>query len=162
MLQRNHGNKVMARHLTEHGRRQACKTPGRSGTGPTALQTAVMVVVLIAALANPMSVFGQSKVERTFSEIDQNGDGQVSRTELRMNKFYFFYLRDTDQDKHLSFGETQLSKAAFSAADGDGDGKISGLEFFDARFTQFDVYDTNHDGVLTFEEFENFARLNMR
>ncbi len=152
----------MARHLTERARRQACETPGRSGTGPTALLTAVVVVVLIAVLANPVSVFGQSKAERIFSEFDENGDGQVSRTELRMNKFYFFYLRDTDQDKHLSFGETQLSKAAFSAADGDGDGKISGLEFFDARFTQFDVYDTNHDGVLTFEEFENFARLNMR
>ncbi len=118
--------------------------------------------ILFASTAWAAEDFGQSKVKRTFSEIDQNGDGQVSRTELRMNKFYFFYLRDTDQDNHLSFGETQLSKAAFSAADSDGDGKISGLEFFDARFTQFDAYDTNHDGVLTFEEFENFARLNMR
>ncbi len=121
-----------------------------------------MVVVLLAALVNPVSVFGQTKGEQIFSEIDQNGDGQVSRTELRINKNKVFYMRDTDGDKHLSFGETQLSKAAFSAADGDGDGKISGLEFFDARFTQFDVHDTNHDGVLTIEEFENFTRLNMR
>ncbi len=152
----------MARHLTEHGRRQACKTPGRSGTGPAALLTAVVVVALIAVLVNPVSVLGQSPARQLFSELDTNSDDRVSRVEFRINKMKVFHLRDADKDNHLSFEETRLSKAAFSTADGDGDGKISGLEFIDARFAQFDVYDTNHDGVLTFEEFENFARLNIR
>ncbi len=152
----------MAKPLMEHGRRQACRPPGRSGTGPTALLTAVIATLLIAALANPVSVLGQSPARQLFSELDRNRDDLVSRVEFRINKMKVFYLRDADEDNHLSFEETRLSKAAFSAADGDGDGKISGLEFIDARFTQFDVYDQNRDGFLTFEEFENFTRLNMR
>ncbi len=152
----------MAKHSMEHGGRQACRPPGRSGTGPTALLTAVIATLLIAALANPVSVLGQSPARQLFSELDQNRNDRVSRAEFRINKMKVFHLRDADADNHLSFEETRLSRAAFSAADRDGDGKISGLEFFDARFTQFDVHDTNHDGVLAIEEFENFTSLNLR
>lgn len=100
---------------------------------------------------------GDLSPQAVFSEIDANGDGKVERAELRTRKMDVFFLRDKDQDTHLSRQEFDaLSDAVFAALDGDGDGRISGFEFNQAELTKFESIDADGDGAITLEEFRSF------
>ncbi len=147
----------MEHSLSKCRRRKVRLAPAMSTTALMVLAAASVTAGLSENLAKP-AVAAEGSVERVFMDLDRNGDHMVDRVEFRINKMKVFYLRDTDEDGYLSFGEVLLSSTAFNAGDRDGDGRISGIEFVDAPFTAFDAYDANGDGLLTLEEFANFAR----
>lgn len=95
--------------------------------------------------------------EGVFQRVDQSGDGKINRAELTTRKMNVFFVRDRDQDTHLSpeeFGS--LSKPVFDALDKDGDGRISGFEFNQGELTKFETIDANGDDTISFEEFQSF------
>lgn len=100
---------------------------------------------------------GDLSPSAVFGKIDSNGDGKVDRTELRTHKMDVFFLRDKDQDTHLSPQEFDaLSDALFAALDGDKDGRISGFEFNQSEVTKFESIDADGDSAITLEEFQTF------
>jgi len=120
--------------------------------GGAAAQTPSMLDVLSieASGKNPGAV---------FKILDANGDGSVSRSELRLRKYSVFFVKDENRDGKLSSDEVPgLEAATFKRLDTDGNGKIAVDEYGDARLLQFESIDANGDGRVTLEELKTIRQ----
>jgi len=97
--------------------------------------------------------------EAVFKILDANGDGSISRSELRLRKYSVFFMKDGNRDGKLSSDEVAgLPVATFKSLDTDGNGKISVDEYGDARLLQFESIDANGDGRVTLEELKTIRQ----
>lgn len=92
-------------------------------------------------------------VAENFDKIDANGDGQLSRVEMRQWSEQRRAARQAERKAEM--------ERRFKAADKDGDGHISRAEAEASMpkvAKRFDVLDANKDGKLTREELASGAR----
>ena len=130
-----------------------------------------LIALGLAAQGNPVQAQegGPMKTNRpVFSELDTNGDGQVTAEELEALHIARLSDIDTDGDGFLTAEEFQAHRAAqaderadrrlqrmIERMDTDGDGKVS-LQEAQARSPgtrMIDRLDRNDDGAVSEEEF---------
>ena len=113
--------------------------------------------------------------QRTFSRMDKNEDGKLTKEELPSLFARRFDEFDTDEDGTLNVteftgllggmqrrqpqrgGRADVLQRFFSRNDTDGDGKITPEEALAAVRSQFATYDQNSDGVIARQEFNEVA-----
>jgi hypothetical protein len=119
------------------------------------LVSAIAVACVIAPAAQATSL---DTLKRLFSQLDTNGDGQVSAIEFATKKVIVFSLFDANKDNMLQRDEvSDLDPQKFPTVDKDGDGQLSGLEFVESPVGRFQTYDADGNGFMTFDEFANEA-----
>ena len=119
--------------------------------------------------------FAQGGQGGRFADIDANGDGVISRSEMTSNAESVFYAMDADgsgkltKDEYMSVRmgqqtgantamqtKRQAEKAArFAPMDKDGDALVSLDEFVAGAAARFDAADANGDGRLIRPEWRN-------
>ena len=100
--------------------------------------------------------FGYS-AEEIFARLDENKDGRVDESELRLHKMALFSERDADRSDVLDRKELgQISERVFKEIDTNGDGKISGYEFNQATRIKLSTMDANKDGTVSLEELRAY------
>ena len=131
----------------------------------------------IAAVALPASAHGPGQrgggpgpdmMRPDPAELDTNGDGAVSKDEIKAHREAMFAEIDTNHDGVLSQDEIvahhEMKKAEmrakmqakmFARLDADGNGTVSKEEFEDRPMPMFDRMDDDGDGVVMIEEFED-------
>lgn len=138
----------------------------------------VALAVVSAGLAGAIDVHGQKRVNIRFQEMDQNGDGTITRAEWR-GSARSFEVHDWNGDGKLSGDEVRVGASrndqaldpnfdssdreyvftdwtdrGFRALDHNGDGRLTRAEWhFDLQ--EFRFADHNNDGVITRAEFLN-------
>ncbi|AXI55585.1 calcium-binding protein [Sulfitobacter sp. JL08] len=121
----------------------------------------------VTALASVAVAKGQRGHHMTFSQIDTDGNGQITREEMQSIVENRFAAADADADGFLTRAE--LEKAAAERAkervtqmmermDTDRDGKITLAEMKPRRdpSRMFDRVDSDSDGVISQAEFDAF------
>ena len=136
----------------------------------TPMTTIPIAAVLAALLATAAGADG--RVDRAFAMADENGDGRITRAELRDCKEAQFRRADLNHDGFVDAAEldairrlVRLARAAaetrIDAAmrlDRDGDAKIS-LEEFAGRLPMFDLADADGDGAVTMAEIDRLKAI---
>lgn len=84
----------------------------------------LITLILAAMFSMGLAVAGGDKEKVNFSELDKDGDGQLSRTEVAQN--------------------SELA-AQFSTIDADGDGYIAEQEMQEAEFEEASAEDDHED-----------------
>jgi Ca2+-binding EF-hand superfamily protein len=100
--------------------------------------------------------YDQSPTSRSarFRELDDNGNGYISRSEWPDDRSEFDVL-DRDRDGRLTsseFSDTQVISDEFRRMDYDGDGVLSRREWSGTDQT-FSHHDRNRDGVVSRDEY---------
>jgi hypothetical protein len=118
---------------------------------------------LSAALGAAAQAQAQRDPAEVISRADANGDGAVSRDELRTERDSAFGRLDRNGDGFLSgddaprrrqaAGGERLDRAR-AAFDTDGDGQISEAEFVNGPMVGFDRADANKDSVVDAGELQ--------
>lgn len=130
------------------------------------LTRAAFIAASIAAFAfsaTPALAQGFDRDRMSFEQMDSNGDGRVTREELRAAREQMFAKRDRNRDGYLD--KADLPKRAArrmgdrgaelrERIDSNGDGRISKEEFVNGDTLLFDMADKNSDGELDAEEIE--------
>lgn len=121
---------------------------------------AVAVFGVSAAVAQATPQPGQQERRGQMGQLmqaDANGDGRVTKDEIRARRSQAFDRRDANKDGFVSADEAPQREArrtgggdnaGFMRADADGDGKVSRAEFVDRDFGGFDRIDANKDGAV--------------
>jgi uncharacterized membrane protein len=131
-----------------------------------------VIGILTIALGTGAAFAAGGKERMSFEDLDQNGDGQLTQSELEARGAERFASVDTNNDGKLSEDELTAqgrSKAQERAQrmierlDSDGDGALSQAELDERpnRGRIFARIDANDDGTISKEEFED-GRKNMR
>lgn len=125
-----------------------------------------MAALLMAGSAVQAQGFGRGANQVPFEELDANGDGEVTKAEMKAHGEARFEAADTDRDGLLSVEELEAQAQArarmfigmlMSRADANGDGKLSIDEMRNAapnREAAFEEMDLDGSGGLTKAEFE--------
>jgi hypothetical protein len=111
---------------------------------------------LCAAVAATALATDETRLQRFFSLMDEDGDGSVSRPEFQAEKGAVFLTIDEDGSMTLSRSEMRLSPEGFDLLAGD-DGVVDGEEFIAAEVASFDVIDKNRDHKLDFGELSAYV-----
>lgn len=90
---------------------------------------------------------------RMFERLDQDNNGEITKSEFMIGKGHGHGERGHGQDKPghadtMGFGAGDLMRMV-KQADTNGDGAISQAEFTTAVMARFDAMDTNRDGQVT-------------
>lgn len=107
-------------------------------------------LVLIVA-AGPALAVEEPRLQRFFTLMDSDGDGQVSRPEFQAGKGAVFLALDADGSMTLTQNEVRLSPDGLKLLAG-ADGSVDGEEFLDAEIASFDMIDANQDHQIDFAE----------
>ena len=129
------------------------------------------IPLLVAAFwfaAVPVVAQSQDPIQQmlaNFTRIDSDGDGLISRDELRSVQAARWQQIDRNRDGYLTLDDfpsvaaerakTQLAEIGY--LDANGDGRISQSEFLDGEAPVFRDADRNRDGVVTRSELEAAA-----
>lgn len=141
------------------------------------LKTGTLALLIPLALALPAMADQPMRGAMDFSQMDQNGDGAITRDEMQAGPAAILAGADTDGDGALSREELIAASAARMAqnvdrmlerADGNGDGLLSAEEIAamqdgrrETRMARmFDRLDADGNGSLSPEELEQ-ARVRM-
>jgi len=95
------------------------------------------------------------ELDKSFSTLDQNGDGLVDTLEAP----FLAGAADTDGDRFVSRAEFNAFDWAKYQVDANKDGKISAAEFRRARRELFNKSDVDRDGRLEPIELDESARI---
>ena len=112
--------------------------------------------MLPALWARPALAVDEQRLQRFFTLMDADGDGQVSRPEFQAGKGAVFLAMDQDGSMTLTQDEMRLSPAGFKLLAGD-DGVVDGQEFIAADIASFDAIDRNQDLQIDFAELRDYV-----
>jgi Ca2+-binding EF-hand superfamily protein len=112
--------------------------------------------VLCALLAEPAQAVDQARLQRFFTLMDADGDGQVSRPEFQAGKGAVFLAIDADASMTLTQDEMRLTPEGFKLLAGD-DGVVDGEEFIAADVASFDAIDKNQDHQIDLAELTAYV-----
>ncbi|NJM93199.1 MAG: hypothetical protein HC861_11905 [Rhodospirillaceae bacterium] len=104
----------------------------------------LVIGALGALLADPALAVDEVRLQRFFTLMDTDGDGQVSRPEFQAGKGVVFLAIDADGSMTLSQDEMRLTPEGFKLLAGD-DGVVDGEEFIAADVASFEAIDKNQD-----------------
>jgi hypothetical protein len=102
-------------------------------------------------LAMPALAVDEARLQRFFTLMDADGDGQVSRPEFQFGKGAVFLAIDEDGSMTLSQDEMRLTPEAFKQLAGD-DGVVDGEEFIAAEVASFYAIDKNQNHLIDLAE----------
>ena len=102
-------------------------------------------------LAMPALAVDEARLQRFFTLMDADGDGQVSRPEFQFGKGAVFLAIDEDGSMTLSQDEMRLTPEAFKQLAGD-DGVVDGEEFIAAEVASFYAIDKNQNHLIDVAE----------
>jgi len=111
--------------------------------------------VLSVASAGPALAVDEQRLQRFFTLMDADGDGQVSRPEFQAGKGVVFLAIDEDGSMTLTQDEMRLSPTGFKLLAGD-DAVVDGEEFIAADVSSFDAIDHNEDHQIDFAELRAY------
>ena len=112
---------------------------------------ALVLGVLCVMLAGPALAVDEARLQRFFTLMDADGDGQVSRPEFQFAKGAVFLAIDEDGSMTLTQGEMRLSPDGFKLLAGD-DGIVDGEEFIAAEIASFYAIDKNQNHLIDLAE----------
>jgi Ca2+-binding EF-hand superfamily protein len=119
-----------------------------------------MIASIAALLATSSIAFAHGG--KGHARFDRDGNGIVTRDEMRTTEIERFEKMDANRDGQLTLDEVQAfgkERAAkrFAAKDKNGDGQLSRAEVQKMPDPMFARLDTNGDGLLSKEELEKKA-----
>lgn len=112
--------------------------------------------VLSVLAAGPALAVDEERLQRFFTLMDADGDGQVSRPEFQSGKGAVFLAIDQDGSMTLTQDEMRLSPEGFKLLAGDDD-VVDGEEFIAADIASFDAIDHNQDHQIDFAELRDYV-----
>lgn len=112
--------------------------------------------VLSVLAAGPAFAVDEQRLQRFFTLMDADGDGQVSRPEFQSGKGAVFLAIDQDGSMTLTQDEMRLSPEGFKLLAGDDD-VVDGEEFIAADIASFDAIDHNQDHQIDFAELRDYV-----
>ena len=139
----------------------------------------IVAAAAIIALASPAwsQPGGRSggNLDALMAQMDADGDGAISRTEMDAAQSKRFASLDADGDGLVSEAEfvdavkergrgrmaermSERMAQRFAQTDADGDGFATEAEFTDAGGVRFDRMDADGDGLVTADEMRQSAR----
>src|SRR5258706_3858248 len=115
------------------------------------------MIASVAALLAISSLAFAHGAGKGLARFDRDGNGVVTRVEMRTTESERFDKIDANHDGQLTVDEIQAAhrEAAakhFAAKDTDKDGKLSRAEVAKMPDAMFSRIDANHDGFLTPDE----------
>jgi Ca2+-binding EF-hand superfamily protein len=116
----------------------------------------LIVGALCVLSAGPALAVDTARLQRFFTLMDADGDGQVSRPEFQAGKGAVFLAIDEDGSMTLSQNEMRLSPEGFKQLAGD-DGVVDGEEFIAADIASFDAIDKSQDHKLDLAELTAYV-----
>ncbi len=123
----------------------------------TGARIAGLILGMLPALwAGPALAVDEQRLQRFFTLMDADGDGQVSRPEFQAGKGAVFLAIDQDGSMTLTQDEMRLSPAGFKLLAGD-DGVVDGEEFIAADIASFEAIDRNQDHQIDFAELRDYV-----
>lgn len=114
-------------------------------------RVSLIIGALFASLAGPALAVDEARLQRFFTLMDADGDGQVSRPEFQAGKGAVFLAIDEDGSMTLSQNEMRLTPEAFKQLAGD-DGVVDGEEFIATDVASFDAIDKSKDHQIDLAE----------
>jgi EF-hand domain pair len=97
--------------------------------------------------------------EDIFRRIDENNDGKIDESELRLHKMALFAERDTSKDDNLDKVELgRVKPGVFEELDANRNGKISGYEFNQSTFAKLSTMDADKNGTTSLDEFKAYLK----
>lgn len=134
-------------------------------------QPMIRIMAAVAALSIAGAAYARGPAPVSFSDVDTNGDGQVTQTELQALGAKRFEKIDADSDGFVTQAEIENAgkeKAAKRAErmikhlDSDEDGKLSAEEMMKRGGKRgakmFERADTDKNGSLSEEEYASAAK----
>lgn len=110
----------------------------------TRIGACLAVGAVCAVLAEPALAVDHARLQRFFTLMDADGDGQVSRPEFQAGKGAVFLAIDENGSMTLTQDEMRLTPEGFKLLAGD-DGVVDGEEFIAADVASFEAIDKNQD-----------------
>lgn len=112
-------------------------------------------LILLAASGAALAV-DEARLQRFFTLMDADGDGQVSRPEFQSGKGAVFLAIDENGSMTLTEDEMRLTPEGFRLLAGD-DGVVDGEEFIAAEIASFDAIDGNQDHLIDLAELTRYV-----
>ena len=116
----------------------------------------LIIGALSASLAGPALAVDEARLQRFFTLMDADGDGQVSRPEFQAGKGAVFLAIDEDGSMTLSQNEMRLTPEGFNQLAG-ADGVVDGEEFIATDVASFDAIDKNQDHQIDLTELVTYV-----
>ena len=108
---------------------------------------------------------GGASARASFTALDRDSDGAITRAELDRARRVSFSRFDTNSNGELTAAEVVIlrgrgSERRFLQMDRNKDGIVTRAEFMTAGRTLFRLADRNKDGQITFREYRRVVRRN--
>jgi hypothetical protein len=114
-------------------------------------KSCLIASALCAVLAGQALAVDTARLQRFFTLMDADGDGQLSRPEFQFGKGAVFLAIDEDGSMTLSQNEMRLTAESFKQLAGD-DGVVNGEEFIAAEIASFYPIDKNQNHLIDLAE----------
>lgn len=105
------------------------------------------------------------RAERVFKTMDDDKDGFVTLTEVRVHHREFYNALDADKNGQLMLAEAlgaKKAEQAFQALNADQDAHLSFEESFALEERRFNAADADKDGRVSYDEYLRHVRVARR
>lgn len=116
----------------------------------------LIVGALCVLLAGRALAVDEPRLQRFFTLMDADSDGQVSRPEFQFGKGAVFLAIDEDGSMTLTQNEMRLTPEAFKQLAGDDD-VVDGEEFIVADVASFYAIDGNQNHLIDLTELTAYV-----